>query len=896
MTGTDKYDLFLSYSTVPDRVLARKIESFLESFHRLKLPGGQALRPLQVCRDQSDFTLPSGSRRDESGNPSDSVRAIIQDQLAKSGRLLVLCSANSRSSTWVGLELEPFLRERPQMVLLAATEGSDPAARPEDLFRKEILGAGIHERPWYDFRGFRKSESRNWNKVKELDEELVRLAAHLHGTTLGQLLPVYVQEEERRKSRQNTVRAVAGTVFLALLLIISFIGISRERLDVLAEARRLASAAETIREQQPGAVVPSALLAAESLLLEPTLEGDTALRRGIQRLPVPIARIPTTGEVSAVAASADGKSFAFAVEGNGIHLWRAHPFRESGRASIPGRVRRMIFGTGDAHLIALTESGVIFIINTATGAVRERISSFRETLALSVSDTSILALGEKGSFAGTVEDTRSHRSLVKLEHDNRLIDACFSGDGRFAMTGGYDFKAVIQDVAKGKPPVLLQSDRPVTAVALDQDGTFAATGENSGPVRVWSLVNGRSVLSRSHDDWISHLAFSQGSNFLGSASRDGTGRVWCVESGLEVARMVHEGPVFAIAFFTDNRQVITGSTQEAVVWSLDWKRHDGKATAVAFAGKEGPLITADSFGAIAVWPDSPAEKPTWFKDGEGQQDAVLAVGTSVTGMEVTAIHDSGVIRRWDGRTGKLLHKSEPKLAGAAAAMDRNGRKAVVGNWNGAVSLIEPATGSTLKSLNLPEGKGAYAVALSRDGRMLGAGGEDGVVLLWDSQRQHQSSLQVLGTVYALAWDPEGLLLAIGGEAPTVMIWDTTTGRSFREISVLSTVKALRFSPCGRNLAIAAGEQVQLWDIGKRSELCRIDHKGVTAITFSDDGHRLATAGDDQMVRVSSVTREEILKEAKRRLSRPLTPAEWTRYVGNQQVYRPAFLPDSSTSK
>ena len=62
--GSDyQYDAFLSYSTVPDYRLARRLESFLEGFHRLDEDGGLGLRQLTVCRDASDFPSPVRTRR-----------------------------------------------------------------------------------------------------------------------------------------------------------------------------------------------------------------------------------------------------------------------------------------------------------------------------------------------------------------------------------------------------------------------------------------------------------------------------------------------------------------------------------------------------------------------------------------------------------------------------------------------------------------------------------------------------------------------------------------------------------------------------------------------------------------------------------------------------------------
>ncbi len=55
-----EFDLFISYSRIPDGMLAKELERFLESFHKdLVLSNTeQNLRRLAICIDNSDFSIP----------------------------------------------------------------------------------------------------------------------------------------------------------------------------------------------------------------------------------------------------------------------------------------------------------------------------------------------------------------------------------------------------------------------------------------------------------------------------------------------------------------------------------------------------------------------------------------------------------------------------------------------------------------------------------------------------------------------------------------------------------------------------------------------------------------------------------------------------------------------
>ena len=55
-----EFDLFISYSRIPDGVLAKELERLLESFHKDLVLNKmkQSLRPLSICIDNSDFSIP----------------------------------------------------------------------------------------------------------------------------------------------------------------------------------------------------------------------------------------------------------------------------------------------------------------------------------------------------------------------------------------------------------------------------------------------------------------------------------------------------------------------------------------------------------------------------------------------------------------------------------------------------------------------------------------------------------------------------------------------------------------------------------------------------------------------------------------------------------------------
>jgi WD40 repeat protein len=178
-----------------------------------------------------------------------------------------------------------------------------------------------------------------------------------------------------------------------------------------------------------------------------------------------------------------------------------------------------------------------------------------------------------------------------------------------------------------------------------------------------------------------------------------------------------------------------------------------------------------------------------------------------------------------------------------------------------------------------------SLAFSRDGSRL-VNGQDGGSTVWDITDRVRPVAHPVGGVHPrLMPDDRTLVTVVDG---SVLLWDVTdpghpsaVGQPFG-----SATGQVASSQDGRTLAVVSGDdEVALWDLTDRTrprpigKLVAAD--GVSAISFSPDGHTVAVTTSSQVVlrdlfRLDEARRDPLGQACAR--AGPLSPALWSTYV------------------
>jgi hypothetical protein len=177
------------------------------------------------------------------------------------------------------------------------------------------------------------------------------------------------------------------------------------------------------------------------------------------------------------------------------------------------------------------------------------------------------------------------------------------------------------------------------------------------------------------------------------------------------------------------------------------------------------------------------------------------------------------------------------------------------------SELRTLTGHTLQ---------VRSMAFSPDGSRLASGSNDGTIKLWDtaSGQELRTLKGHTRAVYTLVFSPDGTHLTSGSNDGTIKLWDAASGRELRTIKAQTgprnvffdatwddnrlAMGSLAFNPDGGRLA-SGGEDgmIKLWDAasGQLLRSLKGHFDAVLSLAYSPDGSRLASGSMDGTLKI-----------------------------------------------
>ena len=172
-------------------------------------------------------------------------------------------------------------------------------------------------------------------------------------------------------------------------------------------------------------------------------------------------------------------------------------------------------------------------------------------------------------------------------HDQNVNGVAFSRDGTFLASAAYDATVRIWPLEGSGAPVIVTVPTPLNGVAVAPDGEIIAGGANGRVYFIGPDGEKRGDIEVAEMPIISVAVSPDGTLVAAAGIRGSVGVIERKERKLARTLVGPGLPVWSVAFFGDNKTLLTGGTDRMVRrWNAQAGEHIGT---VALAGTEDPL-------------------------------------------------------------------------------------------------------------------------------------------------------------------------------------------------------------------------------------------------------------------------------------------------------------------
>jgi WD40 repeat protein/serine/threonine protein kinase len=639
------------------------------------------------------------------------------------------------------------------------------------------------------------------------------------------------------------------------------------------------------------------------------------------------------GGVAALQWSPDGKKLTAATQGMGQPGGGALPFPATPASALPPNVQRRPAQPGSLPVIqarqqaptrrgprdgkspAAESHGIVQIWDVDTGKSLRTLhqaanfnSSSAMPLPVNAGQEAIAAASSRniflGSWSASLLWSPGNRKLALGDEDGKIQvwdlstnkkdplclpahlggvhSAAWSPKGdRLASVSG-DALIKIWDTISNKPiftvPLLPPANGfgPTRSYALTwtPDGKCLNVISNAGEIRVVDVAPrtvgdarklvpsdpliglGVGLLGSRNERFV----WSPDSTLLASVQTGGEVKIWDVATGKEGASMVIPGAAGAMLTAgsccpawdrTGQRLALGGSDGTVLAWVLGARRQAVRrllvANALGWSADSGHII-----GTVG-WSLENDEKVKAAREQMGE--AMQALKQAAARNRISAPDPRAILGpRRQGPLGAAAGKPQPQVKVYDA---RNG--AVIRTLGNGVQLDVLAAS--------PDGKWLAAATNAGLLQLLPAAGGDGITLERPPAPGAANGPAPTNRV-VLCWSPDSTRLAFSTHVEaTIHVWDPVTRKKVQTFKGHGEpLRSLAWSPDGKRLASAGDDgMVRIWDVFMAEETAhfkfyvkqqpghnQVHPRASSMLSWCPDGKRLAVAGEDEVVTIWDV--------------------------------------------
>lgn len=520
--------------------------------------------------------------------------------------------------------------------------------------------------------------------------------------------------------------------------------------------------------------------------------------------------------------SPDGSRLATASDDGTARVWDARTGRQIALLhGHHGAVTKALFSKNGAAILTEGLDNTARVWDARTGAQTAKFDS--SASALSPDGVRIFA---NSNGTNRIWNSRDGREITKFAGNTGTIaSASFSPDGSRIVTRDWD-RLQVWDTRSGKLVARLAGhEGQVFAASFSPDGSRIVTASDDGTARVWDTHVGREIARLAgHVASVRTASFSPNGTEVVTASDDFTARVWDIRSNRDVAMIAshRDGVLNALFSNAGNRIVTVGRDAIAKIWvAVTGKeiaeRGNFEDSGWILAGSsDGARIVTTDRGNRALLRDTRTNKE--LAKLEGHSDQIYCAAFSPDGSRIVTGSEDDTAICWEADTGHQVAKflgHADSVVGVEFSAD--GTRAITASLDGTARIWELQSGKEITRL---EGHNGWVLSasLSHDESRAVTASKDLTARVWDLSTG-KGTARLEGhtmTVTTASFSLDGTRIVTASADKTTRVWDAQSGRELLKIEFAAEVRSASFSPDGRFLIVATGNEAQIIPLSREA--------------------------------------------------------------------------------
>ncbi|KAG1745701.1 WD40-repeat-containing domain protein [Suillus lakei] len=341
---------------------------------------------------------------------------------------------------------------------------------------------------------------------------------------------------------------------------------------------------------------------------------------------------------------------------------------------------------------------------------------------------------------------------------------------------------------------------------------------------------------RGHTESVWAVAFFKDDRRVVTGSRDCTLRISDVLKGTLIDGPFegHKGWVNSVAVSPDDRRIASaGDDNTIIIWDVESKqkvlgrlvKHTGSVYSVSFSPDGTRLASGSRDTTVVVWD---AKTGTVLATLRGHHNWVLSVAFSPDGLKLASASRDHTIRVWHTDNADFLFKINAHEDWVKSVVwSPDSHQLVSASFDKTIRFWDSSKGDQIGQVCVGHTHHIHSLAISSDGDFIATASDDKTVRLW-STKSHQQighALEHTAGAESVAISPNGGLLAIGGSDGKVRVWSNKNILEQQKVKERPIIKRLLTAnpPSTPHIDEPARSDIQLFSHDTDSETCG-DHE------------------------------------------------------------------------